>query len=69
MKLLSYKVRKLAKQHEIEYHFLFMKGNSEQLQKIAIMLENQKIIPVIDTIFDFSELNNALKYSESGRAK
>lgn len=69
MSLISYKTLKLAKKYSVEYQFLFMEANGEQLEKIAKILENGEIKPIIDKIFDFSELNEAIKYSESGRAK
>ncbi len=69
MKILSQKAKKLTKQHNVHYEFLFMKANGKQLQEIGKLLEKEIIKPNIDKIFDFSQLNEAMQYSESGRAK
>lgn len=69
MRLLSYKIRKAAKQRQINYAFLFMKAQGEQLQKITALIEAGAILPVVDKVFSFDQTNEALAYVESGRAK
>ncbi|WP_139423419.1 NADP-dependent oxidoreductase [Chryseobacterium mulctrae] len=68
-KLLSSKVRKIAKKQNINYSFLFMKANGKQLAEITKVIESGKIKPVIDKVFPFENTNAAVKYVESGRAK
>ncbi len=67
--LLSYKVRKAAKQHRVNYSFLFMKANGNQLSRIASLIDADIIRPVIDKVFSFETTNEALTYVETGRAK
>ena len=69
MRLLSYKIRKEAKQRQIDYAFLFMKAQGQQLAKITALIESGAIRPVVDKVFSFDQTNEALAYVESGRAK
>lgn len=58
-----------AKKHGAHYDFLFMRPDGEQLAKIGDWVESGSIVPIIDRVFDFSQTNDALAYSETGRAK
>lgn len=69
LSFLSFGIRKKAKKRSVNYSFLFMRANGEQLQKITTLVEDGEIKPVVDKIFPFSETNDALAYVESGRAK
>lgn len=69
MRLLSYKIRKKAKERQINYAFLFMKAQGQQLEKITALIEAGAITPVVDKVFPFDQTNQALAYVESGRAK
>ncbi len=69
MRLLSYKIRKEAAQRQINYAFLFMKAQGQQLEKITALIEAGAIKPVVDKVFPFDQTNQALAYVESGRAK
>ncbi|WP_043307914.1 NADP-dependent oxidoreductase [Pseudomonas sp. ML96] len=67
--LLSRKIRKKARQHHVDYAFLFMQPSGEQLQKIAKIMEDGVIRPVIDKTFPFEQTDSALAYVETGRAR
>lgn len=67
--LLSSTIRRKAKKLNVDYSFLFMTSNGTQLNEIAKLVEAGTIRPVIDKVFPFSQINNALGYVESGRAK
>ena len=67
--LVSKKITALEKKYDVGYHFLFMKPSGEQLSKIAKLIEEKKIVPVIDKVFTFDETQKALEYVETGRAK
>ena len=69
LSLLSYKVRKKAKQHRVSYSFLFMRANGNQLSQITSLIDSGIIRPVMDKIFPFEATNEALAYVETGRAK
>ena len=69
MRLLSHKIRKLAKLKNVTYSFVFMKANGAQLKEITDLIELGVIKPVIDHMFSFSLIKDALAYVDSGRAK
>lgn len=68
MRLLSFGIRKNAKQRSVSYSFVFMRANGEQLSKITSLIESGVIRPVIDRIFPFEATKDALAYLETGRA-
>jgi len=69
LRLLSYGVRRKAKQKNIEYSFVFMRAEGAQLQAITTLVEAGAIRPVVDQVFAFEDILQALAYSDSGRAK
>lgn len=69
LRLLSRKIRHKAAAKGIDYSFLFMRADGEQLRQITTLIEAGDIRPVLDRTFPFSELNAALAYLETGRAK
>ncbi len=66
---LSRKIRGLAKQRNIEFSFVFMKANGQQLRQITTLIDAGHIRPIIDRVFPFAQTNEAITYVESGRAK
>jgi len=69
MKLLSFGVKKRAKRLNVNYSFLFMKAEGDQLSEITALIDSGKIRPVIDKVFPFEQTNDAMAYVETGRAK
>lgn len=69
MRLLSFKIKRLAKKLQVHYSFLFMKPNGRQLAEITALVEAGIIRPVVDKVFPFAETNEAMAYVETGRAK
>jgi NADPH:quinone reductase-like Zn-dependent oxidoreductase len=69
LSLLSSGIRKKAKAKNVDYSFLFMKADGEQLSSITKLIEAEIIKPVLDKVFSFEKTNEALNYVESGRAK
>lgn len=67
--LISSGIRKGAKKRNIGYSFLFMRAEGKQLAEITKLIEAGKIKPVLDKVFPFEKLNDAMSYVESGRAK
>ena len=54
---------------KLNYTFLFMRAEGEQLNKITALIEAGTIKPIVDKVFPFEQTNEALAYVESGRAK
>jgi len=69
MRLLSLGIRRKAKRVGVEYGFVFMRSQGEQLAKIASLIESGIIKPVVDRVFPFLATNDALVYLETGRAR
>lgn len=66
---LSWSIRNKAKKRDITYSFLFMQPNGHQLYQIADLVEAGKIKPIVDKEYPFSQMNEALQYVNTGRAK
>lgn len=66
---LSRKVRSQAKKLGVDYSFLFMQANGKQLSEIGKLIEAGVIRPVVDKVFPFEQVNEAISYVSSGRAK
>jgi NADPH:quinone reductase-like Zn-dependent oxidoreductase len=69
LRLGSAKIRRKARQRGIEYSFLFMRPDGEQLANIANLVDTGVIRTVIDQEFAFSDTPAALDRSASGRAR
>ena len=69
LKFLSAGVRKKAKRLGVNYSFLFMRSQGEQLSQITKLIESGVIKPVVDKVFPFEQTNEAMSYVEAGRAK
>ncbi|MHA8064683.1 NADP-dependent oxidoreductase [Aquirufa aurantiipilula] len=69
MFFISSKIRKQAKKLNVEYSFLFMKANGQQLAEISNLIESGAIRPVIDKIYPIDQLNEAMDYVSNGRTK
>ena len=69
MRLMSYRIRRSAKQHRVRYSFLMMRANGEQLGEIASLIDSESVRPVVDRVFPFEATKEAIAYVETGRAK
>lgn len=65
----SRKIRAAARAHQVDYSFVFMRADGEQLSRITTLIEAGDIRPVLDRVFPFEDLNEALAYIETGRTK
>lgn len=69
MRLLSAGIRRKARRRDVSYSFLFMQASGAQLAEITALIERGAIRPVVDRVFPFAELNDAMAYIDTGRAK
>lgn len=69
IKLISFSAMKKAKKLNIQFKFLFMRAEGNQLSQITKLIESGVIKPVIDKVFPFEQTNDALAYVETGRVK
>jgi NADPH:quinone reductase-like Zn-dependent oxidoreductase len=69
MHLLSHRIRKQANRRGVNYSFLFMKESGDQLREISDLLDAGIIRPVVDRVFPFESIGEAMAYVDTGRAK
>ena len=69
VRLLSARVRRLARRRQVRYDFLFMRADGARLDQIAALVDAGVIRPVIDSVFPFARTPEALAYVETGHAK
>jgi len=69
LKFLSAGIRKKANRLGVNFSFLFMRAQGEQLNQITKLIESGVIKPVMDKVFPFEQTNEAMSYVETGRAK
>lgn len=67
--LMSRKIVRLAKKQGVDYSFLFVRPDGDQLAQIGRLLETQRIRPVIDKVFPFEQAQQALEYLAQGRSR
>ena len=69
MKMLSLGVKNKARRLGVNYSFLFMRADGNQLSEITKLINDGIIKPVIDKVFPFDQTNEAMTYVEVGRSK
>jgi NADPH:quinone reductase-like Zn-dependent oxidoreductase len=67
--LMSRKIMRLAKRRSVDYAFMFVRPDGDQLARIGELIEAQRIRPVIDKVFPFEQAREALGYLAQGRSK
>jgi NADPH:quinone reductase-like Zn-dependent oxidoreductase len=68
-RLLSFGAKRYARKRDVNFTFLFMRAEGNQLSQITKLIESGVIKPVIDKVFPFEHTNEAMAYVETGRAK
>ncbi|MFK4822960.1 NADP-dependent oxidoreductase [Ochrobactrum quorumnocens] len=69
MRMLSRGILKKARSRSVDYVFLFMRAEGQQLGEIAKLIDADIIRPVVDKVYPFAQTAEALAYVETGRAK
>ena len=69
MKMLSLGIKNKARRLGVNYSFLFMRADGNQLTEITKLINDGIIKPVMDKVFQFEQTNEALAYVEAGRSK
>lgn len=67
--LLSYSIRARARRAGIRYRYLFMHPSGNDLSLLAELIEQGKLMVIIDRTYPFAQIAEALGYVESGHAK
>ncbi|CAH1207962.1 L-threonine 3-dehydrogenase [Paenibacillus auburnensis] len=59
-----------AKKKNIQYHFIFVRSDGDQLKKITKIIEDHGIVPAVDpTEFHIEDINEALHFVAAGHPK
>lgn len=69
VRMLSRGIVKKAKRRGVDYAFLFMRADGQQLAEITSLIDASAIRAVVDKVFPFAQTADALAYVETGRAK
>ena len=67
--IISYGIRSRARRAGVSYRYLFMHASGTELAELAELIEQGKLKVIIDKIYPFAKISEALAYVESGRAK
>lgn len=67
--LMSRRILRLSKKRGLDYSFLFVRPDGNQLGQMSNLIEAGKIRPVIDRVFPFAETQDALNWLQQGHAK
>lgn len=68
LRLATRRLAQLEKVSGVSYRFLFMQPSGQQLAELTTLVEQNKLVPVIDRIYPLTEIAAALTYSRSGKA-
>jgi len=66
--VMSRKVTAAARARQARFEYLFMHPDGDQLTQISQLVENGTLKPLMDKVFPLEQVQEALAYSESGRA-
>ncbi|WP_418968503.1 NADP-dependent oxidoreductase [Alloscardovia omnicolens] len=58
-----------AARYGVNYHFIFVQSNGQQLQEVADIFEQVKVKPSIDAVYPFEDINIALDKIANGHSK
>ena len=67
--IISTGIRMQARRAGVSYRFLFMHPSGSELAQLAELIEQGRLKVIVDRIFPFADIAEALAYVESGRAK
>lgn len=67
--LMSRKIIRMAAKKDVDYSFLFVRPDGEQLNEIGALIDAGHIHPVVDKVFPFVQAKQALEYLSQGRSK
>jgi NADPH:quinone reductase-like Zn-dependent oxidoreductase len=68
-RLMSFWLVRQARKLGVKYSFLFVRPSGSQLSEIGELLRTEALKPVVDKVFPFDRVKDALAYVETGRAR
>ena len=67
--LASFGSRMQARRHGVRYRYLFMHPSGAELEELARLVDDGTLEVVVDRVFPFAEIGEAMAYLEKGHAK
>src|ERR1700676_1901465 len=67
--IISYGIRSRARRAGVGYRYLFMHPSGSDLAQLAELIEQGRLRVIIDKIYPFAQIAEALDYVETGRVK
>ena len=67
--LASLRTRMLARKHGVRYRYLFMHPSGAELAELAELIDKKRLEVIVDRVFPFEEIGEAVAYLEKGHAK
>jgi alcohol dehydrogenase len=67
--IISYGIRSRARRAGVGYRYLFMHPSGSELAELAALVEQDKLKVIVDKVYPFAQIAEAMAYVESGRAK
>lgn len=68
IRAISWPVRRAARRSGCRYRFMLMQPSGAQLAEIAALVDAGQIRPVVDRVYPFERVDEAMAYAETGRA-
>jgi alcohol dehydrogenase len=65
----SFTLRRRARQHGVRYRYLFMHPSGEDLSELARLVDAGAVKVIVDGVYPFEHIADAMSKLESGRAK
>ena len=65
----SFSLRRRARQHGVHYRYLFMHPSGEDLSELARLVDAGALKVIVDSVYPFERIADAMAKLESGRAK
>jgi alcohol dehydrogenase len=67
--LASLSTRMQARKHGVRYRYLFMHPSGAELAELAELIDKKRLDVIVDRVFPFEEIGEAVAYLEKGHAK
>ncbi|MGE0487610.1 MAG: NADP-dependent oxidoreductase [Vulcanimicrobiota bacterium] len=68
IRIMSWSVRRRARQKDCHYRYLFMRPDGKQLAHLGELLRAGQLRPLVDKVYPFAQVKEAFAYAETGHA-
>lgn len=68
IRIMSWSVRRRARQKHCHYRYLFMRPDGKQLAHLGELVQTGQLRPLVDKVYPFAQAKEAFAYAETGHA-